>query len=37
MIEYVSNKNVKTYILTEKNDLAGYFELILHNDKMKLK
>ncbi len=32
-IEYVSNKNVKTYILTEKNDLAGYFELILHNDK----
>ena len=32
-IEYVSNKNVKTYVLTAKNDLAGYFELILHSDK----
>ena len=32
-IEYVSNKNVKTYVLHHKNDLAGYFELILHLDK----
>tara|TARA_Y100000591_G_scaffold134546_1_gene115422 strand:- start:595 stop:1098 length:504 start_codon:yes stop_codon:yes gene_type:complete len=32
-IEYVSNKNVKTYVLTAKNDLAGYFELIFHSDK----
>ena len=32
-IEYVSNKNVKTYVLQDKNDLAGYFELILHSDK----
>ena len=32
-IEYVSNKNVKTYVLHDKNDLAGYFELILHTDK----
>ena len=27
-IEYTSNKNVKTYILKDKNELAGYFELI---------
>jgi ribosomal protein S18 acetylase RimI-like enzyme len=32
-IEYVSNQKVKTYILKIKNDLAGYFELIYHEDK----
>ena len=32
-IDYVSNKNVKTYILKDKNEFAGYFELIWHNDK----
>ena len=32
-IDYVSDKSVKTYILKDKNDLAGYFELILHRDK----
>ena len=32
-IKYVSDKKVKTYILKYNNDLAGYFELILHNDK----
>ena len=32
-IDYVSDKNVKTYILKNKEDLAGYFELILHDDK----
>ena len=32
-IDYVSNKNVKTYILKENTDLAGYFELIVHVDK----
>ena len=32
-IEYTSNKNVKTYILKDKNELAGYFEVILHKDK----
>jgi len=32
-IDYVSDKNVKTYILKDKNELAGYFELIWHNDK----
>ena len=32
-IDYVSDKKVKTYILKNKEDLAGYFELILHDDK----
>ena len=35
-IEYVSNDKVKTYILKNKNDLAGYFELILHNDEIEI-
>ena len=32
-IEYVSNKNVKTYVFKFKNDLAGFFELISHDEK----
>ena len=32
-INYVSDKNVKTYVLKNKKDLAGYFELILHQEK----
>ena len=32
-IKYTSNQNVKTYVLKKKKDLAGYFELISHNDK----
>jgi len=32
-IDYVSNKNVKTYVLKFKEDLAGFFELILHSEK----
>ena len=32
-IDYVSNKDVKTYILKCKNDLAGFFELIFHFEK----
>jgi len=32
-IKYVSNKNVKTFILKNKNDLAGFFELVIHPDK----
>ena len=32
-LDYVFDKKVKTYVLKEKNDLAGYFELILHKDK----
>ena len=31
--DYVSDKKVKTYVLKEKNELAGYFELISHTDK----
>ena len=32
-INYVSNKNVKTYVFKFKNDLAGFFELISHGEK----
>ena len=32
-IEYVSDKNVKTFILKDNDEFAGYFELILHKDK----
>ena len=28
--KYVSDKKVKTYVLKKNEDLAGYFELILH-------
>lgn len=30
---YTSDNKVKTYILKNKDDLAGYFELISHKDK----
>ena len=30
---YTSDNKVKTYILKNKDDLAGYFELICHKDK----
>ena len=29
-LDYVSDKKVKTYVLKDKDELAGYFELILH-------
>jgi len=32
-LDYVSDKKVKTYVLKDKDELAGYFELILHTDK----
>jgi GNAT superfamily N-acetyltransferase len=32
-IDYVSNKNVKTYVFKFKNDIAGFFELISHIEK----
>ena len=32
-INYVSSKNVKTYILKFNDDLVGFFELIFHLDK----
>ena len=33
-IEYVNNSDVKTFILKEKNNLAGYFEQIFHKKKL---
>ena len=35
-IEYVSNINVKTYVLKNMNDLAGYFELIIHQEEIEI-
>ena len=32
-LDYVSDKKVKTYILKDGDELAGYFELIFHTDK----
>jgi len=32
-IDYVSNKNIKTYVFKFKNNLAGFFELIFHSEK----
>ena len=32
-IKYTSDTKVKTYILKNKDDLAGYFELIIHTAK----
>jgi ribosomal protein S18 acetylase RimI-like enzyme len=32
-IDYVSNKNVKTYVFKFKDDLVGFFELISHGEK----
>ena len=33
-IDYVNNKNVKTYILKDKDELIGYFEQILSEDNL---
>ena len=35
-IDYVSNKNVETYVFKFKDDLAGFFELISHNEKKEI-
>ena len=32
-IKYISNKNVKTFVLKNKKDLVGFFELIIHSEK----
>ena len=32
-IDYVSNKNVKTYVFKFRDNLAGFFELISHGEK----
>ena len=35
-IDYVSNKNVKTYVLKCNKDLVGFFELIHHQEKQEV-
>ena len=32
-INYVSSKNVQTYVFKFKDDMVGFFELIFHSDK----
>ena len=32
-IQYVSDERVKTYVLKKNDDMAGYYELIIHKDK----
>ena len=31
-IDYISNKNLLTFALKKKKDLAGYFEIIIHSN-----
>ena len=35
-IEYVSNKDVETYVFRNKKDLIGFFELIVHPKKKEI-
>ena len=35
-INYVSNKNVRTFIFKNNEDLAGFFELIFHPEKREI-
>ena len=32
-MNYTSDRSVKTFVLKKKDDLVGYFELIMHKDK----
>ena len=32
-MDYTSNRSVRTFVLKKKDDLVGYFELIMHKDK----
>ena len=32
-INYTSDRSVRTFVLKKKDDLVGYFELIMHKDK----
>ena len=32
-IKYVSNENVKTFVLKNKKELVGFFELVIHYEK----
>ena len=35
-VDYVSGEKVKTFVLKNDNDLAGYFELILHRKEVEI-
>jgi GNAT superfamily N-acetyltransferase len=35
-IDYVSNKNVETFVFKYKDDLVGFFELISHSEKQEV-
>ena len=35
-IDYVSSKDIKTYVFKKKDDLAGFFELIFHEEKKEI-
>ena len=35
-INYVSSKNLRTYVLSDKGNLAGFFELIFHEEKKEI-
>ena len=35
-VDYVSSSNVKTYVLKNKDDLIGFFELIFHLEKKEI-
>tara|TARA_B100001029_G_scaffold33581_1_gene25399 strand:+ start:568 stop:1071 length:504 start_codon:yes stop_codon:yes gene_type:complete len=35
-IEYVSNKNLKTFILQKNNDFVGYFELLFNKNECEI-
>ena len=35
-IEYVTNRDVKTYIFKKKDDLVGFFELLEHTEKKEI-
>jgi len=35
-VEYVSDEKVKTYVLKKANELAGYFELIIHSHEVEI-
>ena len=35
-IKYATNRNVKTFVLKNKKDLVGFFELIIHSEKQEV-
>ena len=36
-IDYTIDKKIRTYVLRKQEDLVGYYELIFHSEKMRLK